>query len=473
MKKIAFLAVIALFGLAATGYAQTNASYNLLDSPYKTEGEVSSLNESLICTALVLGGTGAMFAADLDCSITGGATVFITNELFAPFRVQRIDENCSIIVTWTTAFGTSLTMTGMAADVTVGCSTYWAVDPLGLAAFLEFNMGTGIPTGASAPLPVITGALWGPCAMDKHQPGQITAVQDIVTDVYVEVDLATGIPGASFPNPDNTGTGAYGNGASAAADISGGCSAHYSVTGGTITDGQVVRANQVDASVSCHGTWDFVVTQPSGEYFINGYVEFYSTVTVGQKWCLCIGNVTNLMFILDPGTLGIKDCQGIDAPASDVLYSNARQGGDGPYNVNIGVSDPGAHAIQKPPAGGPGKYLVHMNVGTPTGLTFDPLPAALGTFCFPLMIPPYGNNASVSIWNNIGKTNKVGASNYFFTPIADPPKAPAFYCLNPAGDPGNEPAGSVFCLQGIILNPASSSPKSASVTNAMTVTVTP
>jgi hypothetical protein len=97
------------------------------------------------------------------------------------------------------------------------------------------------------------------------------------------------------------------------------------------------------------------------------------------------------------------------------------------------------------------------------------LPASVGTVCFPFLSPAA---TPVSVWNNLGKANLVGDSNYFGTPIANPAKAPAVFLYLPAGDTTNLPMGTSVTLQGIIIDPGSLSSKGGSATNAVIVTVT-
>ena len=103
--------------------------------------------------------------------------------------------------------------------------------------------------------------------------------------------------------------------------------------------------------------------------------------------------------------------------------------------------------------------------------TITTLPVDLGEMCFSPLVPPFGSAAPISVWKNIGQTEKVGATNFFGTAMADPPSAPAFFQQSVVGDSTNMPVGSEFTLQGVIINPASSSPKNASVTNAISLTV--
>ncbi len=123
--------------------------------------------------------------------------------------------------------------------------------------------------------------------------------------------------------------------------------------------------------------------------------------------------------------------------------------------------------MQLPSGGGNGKFFVHVNTGAPTRHTLRTLPADLGRTCFPLLLP---ETSPIGIFNNLGKPNRLGTTNWRGVAIADPPRAPAsFYVLPPL----QFPVGSFITLQGAILNPNASAGKPASVTNSVTVLTLP
>ena len=74
---------------------------------------------------------------------------------------------------------------------------------------------------------------------------------------------------------------------------------------------------------------------------------------------------------------------------------------------------------------------------------------------------------AVSVWNSLGKEQKIGATNYFGLSLPDPNRAPTNFMNLPAGDTDNLAPGTSWTLQGIILNPVATSPKRGSVTNAI------
>ena len=470
MKRIALLAMVAVISFSAVSYAQQNAAWNLLESPFKLEAEVSNVGETVTCTLLLGGGTASLFGLDKALGTT--PQEFLGNELVGSYRVFQFDETCLSIATWPTSF-TGPTMTGITLQEPSQI-VYWGVDPFGAGTIDDYVKGTGAPGPApSVPLAAGFPGVWGPLAINNNTAGTKAFCEDIAADLALEYDLITGAVGGSIGNPDNaSGLGAYGNGISDAVDP-GFCSgAGMVMSSGTVAEGQVARASQVDSlGTLCYGTWDLdtPLSVPYGETFVNGIEEFVSAIGLDRRM-MALGNITGIAFNLGQ-PVGISDCQGQDAPDSDLVFVNSSQGGS-TYTVGVNNTTPLGMAIQKPAAGGNGKYITTLNSGIPSSGTVTSLPAGLGSFCFPLLIPPFGSAAPASVWNNIGKTEKVGASNYFGTPIVNPDKAPAYFVSNAAGDPVNFPLSSQWTLQGIIINPAGSSPKAASVTNAVIVDVT-
>jgi len=465
MERPAFLALITAVALASGAAAQHSAPWELLDSPVKVEGEVAAAGESVVCS-LPFPPTPA--AALFDCDKILGTTPleFLGNELYSPFRVWHFDETCSGIGNWTTAFS-GTTLTGLTFDEQTG-TTYWAVDPWATSSIVEYAFGTGVPTGVSIPLATGYAGVWGGLAIDTHAPGKHAFCEEIAVDVAVEYDLVSGAIGGTFANPDNIGMGAYGNDVGDAADPAACSGATMIISSGIVTVIGAERVSQIDKNGTlCYQTWDLRTALPSyGEVWVNGVEEFFSATTF-EKQLLCMGSATSAAYILRQ-PLDVTQCQGVDWPASDVLFVNASRGGPF-YDLSIdpSVPLPIAGAMQKPLGAGSGRYVVHLNAGVPNSATITTLPASLGKICYPVLFPPAGTASPVAVWNNLGKTASIGASSYFGTPIANPLLAPSFFWLQPAGDPVNLPYGTTWTIQGIVINPASSSPKGASVTNAI------
>jgi len=146
-----------------------------------------------------------------------------------------------------------------------------------------------------------------------------------------------------------------------------------------------------------------------------------------------------------------------------VLFVNGRND----LRVPVIAGNPLTFSLQGPPAGGNGKFIVHLNSGGPTGGDLTLLPAELGTACFPMLVPPNGTADPDAIWNNLGKVALVGASEYFGEPGEDPERAPTSFLQRVPGHPDNMPIGTTWTIQGVVVNPTGSSPKAVSLTNAV------
>lgn len=166
----------------------------------------------------------------------------------------------------------------------------------------------------------------------------------------------------------------------------------------------------------------------------------------------------------------IADCQGVDGIDVLTIYTNGSDVESG-YTVVADAGDPLAFEIVKPAGMGNGKFLAHMNTGAPTAGTITTLPAQLGDMCFAALLPPFGSAAPVAVWNNIGKINRVGSSNFFGVSSADPARAPTTFYSVASVDLANMPIGSTWTLQAVILNPAATSPKGASVSDAIVLEI--
>ncbi len=149
---------------------------------------------------------------------------------------------------------------------------------------------------------------------------------------------------------------------------------------------------------------------------------------------------------------------------TNVLFVNGSSGGPS-RAVEVVEGDFLTITLLRPLAGGSGRFVLHADEGDALLPRRDELPFEIGTTCFPFLD---SNDASpVIIANGIGKTGIVGESSFYGSPTQDP-EAATTELLYP-----DLPAGTALTLQGLILDPASPSPKSASVTNAVTIHVVP
>jgi hypothetical protein len=153
----------------------------------------------------------------------------------------------------------------------------------------------------------------------------------------------------------------------------------------------------------------------------------------------------------------------------DVLFVNGSTGGGGRI-VTANAGELLWASMFPAPGGGNGKFVVHADLGEPTAGTQTALPAGVGTVCFPFLLPAGADPDAV--WNNIGKIDQVGASQYFDgSSIPDPLRAPSIFLLLFDGDVVNLPAGTSVTFQGIVVDPQSTSSKGASATNAVILRV--
>jgi len=206
--------LVCLTLLGGTAAAQQDPLTTLLDSPVKAEREEYRAGPTLFCTR-PLPGTAALFGVD---TADGAAPTksFVADQLFAPFRVWELDENGTLVQTWSTVFA-GTTQTGIAVPNAGPGAGYWVLNPGSGTADLH-RFGSGAPAGIRVPLPA-GGRFPGPLVIDDHQPGEIGCFQDIGLDLISCIDMSAG--GAflcSYANIDNTGSGAFGNGIGDAAD---------------------------------------------------------------------------------------------------------------------------------------------------------------------------------------------------------------------------------------------------------------
>lgn len=152
---------------------------------------------------------------------------------------------------------------------------------------------------------------------------------------------------------------------------------------------------------------------------------------------------------------------------TDVLFLNGTTGGE-LSTVAASAGETIWGGILLPPAGGIGKFVLHMNSGEPQESDVTELPASIGTSCFPMLLP---TATPLSVWNNIGKTHLVGSSNYFSSPISNPGRAPDVFLMLSGGDTTNLPVGTTVTIQGVIFDPATHSTKGVSATNGVIVRV--
>lgn len=162
-------------------------------------------------------------------------------------------------------------------------------------------------------------------------------------------------------------------------------------------------------------------------------------------------------------------CQGIDDLL--VLTANGENGIGNGHEVAVSTAGPLALYMDMPlPEGDAASFCVHLNAGYPNAATIETLPRRLGHTCFEFLLTRGAK--PLAVFNNLGRTQQIGSSEYFGEPGKDPAQAPVEFLSLPAGDSANLPVGSRWTVQGAISNPDASARVAVSVTNAVLITIT-
>jgi len=441
--------VVLAAALAGPALAQENSLANALEYPVRLEPEIP-VTSTVVRSAPFTGGSG--FGCTEDTST--GEILF--SEINNPFLVEVRTKDLVLVRTLNIP-NPGLTMTGIAYDPkndTLWCASTTTVK------LHEFNKQTGVPTGAFV---IYSGGIVpGAVTIDINDGngGDTAYVTETWLDRVDSFDIRTGSHLCTHFNP--LGQPVFGNGISYVPNPR--FPGELYLAAGANSAGQVTDVYRGNPCVGQEYVDPLYVANLGNECFPNGYQATIDTSVVPNEVFYFMGNATGTLYEIH-APMTVDDCQGIDG--ENVLFVN----GSNAHNVNLVEGWPFHFGIWKPSGGGNGKYVVHLNVGHPHDLTITGLPVQLGDFCFPILLPPYGTANPSAVWNNLGQVAKVGSSNWFGTPIPNPPTAPAFFHESSVGDTVNLPAGSKFTLQGLILNPGSTSPKNASVTNAIAITV--
>ncbi len=437
-----------LLALPANAAAQRNPLVDMLDSPVKVDAEVYNAGEVVECS-VAFPGTAALFG--VDTAPQAPTNSFLVHELFGAFRTWKLDSACNITSTWTTQLA-AVSMTGIAVPNGDRPLTYWAVDSQG-AVIEEFAMGLGTPMGSEVPM--MGGLMYGPLVIDDHQAGQIGCYNDIVNDRYTCVDMNdSGAFVCQYGNANDGGMGAFGNSIGDAFDTSTCSGATLVQATGWPDEGQVTRVGQYSCGIrdtACANQWD---VSPFST-FTNDIDEFECG---GEAGLIMVDAAGGNVFILKK-PVGVADCQDSDANM-DTFWLNASQGGAF-FTVGIDTHAPISSAMQRTPLGN-GKYIFHLNAGSPSSGTVSPL-FDLGDQCFPFV-----GGSPVVVQNNLGKTHLVGQSSYFGNQEPPPARAPTFVRPTDAVvDTFNMPSGSEFTGHSIHVNGGASSAKGGSLSNAI------
>ncbi len=168
-----------------------------------------------------------------------------------------------------------------------------------------------------------------------------------------------------------------------------------------------------------------------------------------------------VVYTLEPA---IETCQG---PGTEVLRVNGSTGAGPGRTVEIDAAGPIEFSMDRPDAGGPGRFLATLEVGVPSTSSLDFLPDPFGISCFSFLLSR--GAAPAARWNSIGKVDRLGESVFFGTPQPSPRRAPTAFFESATGDPNLMP-GNNFTLQGAIIDP-DANPRRVRLTNAIVVSV--
>lgn len=148
----------------------------------------------------------------------------------------------------------------------------------------------------------------------------------------------------------------------------------------------------------------------------------------------------------------------------NVLFVNGSMGGSN-RTVEVASDQLVALTVLEPIAGGSGRFVVHADEGRIGSTISTFLPANIGTTCFPFLLED--GAAPVIVANNLGREQRIGESQFFGIPMADPEPATTtlFY--------GTFPVGLELTFQGLIIDPAAINSKGGSVTNALVLKIVP
>jgi hypothetical protein len=440
MMRIASLGIgagIAAMLLAASASGQQNAMTAGRRPSAPPSG--AGITAAVIRTATFNGGT------PFGCTEDTSTGEILFSEQNTPFRIEFRDKQLNLVRTLDIP-NQGTAMAGIGYDAKH--DTIWACDQTTYKVW-EYNKFTAAATGAWVQYP--GGLLAGSLTIDLNDGtgGDTLYIAEPYWDKIHQVNLRTGQKTGDHQNP--LGQYAWGSGISYAANPA--YSGELFITAGLEADGQVTDLFRGNPSIGQDYLHAFSVRDfgPSGDVLPIGFQSSIDPGVTPSEVFYYVGQDTNTIYeIYAPKTS--EDCQGIDG--ENVLFVN---GQNSPF-VDLGEGWPFHFAIWKPSGGGIGRYLVHMNAGHPYDPTITTLPSGLGVVCFPMLLPPFGSASPVCVWNNVGKTQKIGASHYFGAAIPDPQPAPVFFHESISGDATNMPAGATFTLQGVILNPAASSP---------------
>lgn len=291
----AFVACLLITGAAfaaGPGDLQADrANSSALSSPVQSAPTPAAAGDIINQVGGLVGG------APLGITIDGSDQV-IVNDLFSG-AAQIYDLDLVLIAPLVTPV--TQTATGVAYNPT--SDTIFWVDADGAGATNNLLVETDLAGAllSSVPLSPSAGLATAlPAGIAYSTATNTIWVNDILNDVYYQVNLDGTLAGGQFLNPDDVppGTGAFGNGIS---HVEGGT--YFDLPAGTVAEGQVSRMYRID-SVATVFDEASLLTVP--DTFINGNVWSPNGSTLLEANYI-VGNATNQIFEVEM-TLGGTPC---------------------------------------------------------------------------------------------------------------------------------------------------------------------
>lgn len=229
---------------------------------------------------------GVAGGAPLGITVTD-TDIVIVNDLFnGTAQTYTLD----LVMDLPLANPATQTATGVAFNPNT--STLWWIDADAGTAVNNFLVETDLAgvvlnTFGLSPSPGATQTL--PAGIAYSSATNTIWVNDILNDIYYQVNLDGSLAGGQFLNPDDVppGTGAFGNGISHVFT-----GTYFDLPAGTIGEGQVSRMYRIDSVAT---VFDQASLLSTGDTFINGNV-WHPTGSTGVEVNYVVGNASNTIF---------------------------------------------------------------------------------------------------------------------------------------------------------------------------------
>jgi len=323
------LAVLVLSGVAAA--QPTNSAVAMLNSPMKVD--TLGAGPTLVRSAAWAGSANFGLCEDLSDNTLYGTDLY-SGTIF------QYDKALNLLGSIP---GVAGLQTGIAYDP-VGDS-FFVIDYLGSQA-VELDK-TGTPTGFVVSLLAIPGlSAPGPATIDPADPSTLIWLEDIGLDTNFQIDL-TGAVLNSHANPDDTGSGAYGNGLSYDAFDAFSPPGNLHMPTGLLGEGQVSRMYEGQPSAAFPRVYVDILDISSFDTFINGVQNTIDgTASPDEVWYMQANSSNNIIEVNDVPVQPIEDCApggvnlGTQAPAC-VFFDDMESGEQAwwSHGADVGVDD--------------------------------------------------------------------------------------------------------------------------------------